>query len=56
MRTVSRRTQVECFKCEEQSMIPVKLEYSRYIHMSGEERRDYAESWLYIHKNSGGCS
>ena len=50
MRTVSRRTKVECFKCSELSMVPVKLEYSRYIHMNEQERKDYADSWMYIHK------
>ena len=51
LRTVSRRTKVECFKCSDVPMVPVKLEYSRYIHMSEKERQDYVDSWMYIHKN-----
>lgn len=51
LRTVSRRADVECFKCSEAPMVPVKLEYSRYIHMTEQERQDYAASWMYIHKS-----
>lgn len=51
LRTVSRRANVECFKCSESLMVPVKLEYSRYIHMTEQERKDYADSWMYIHKS-----
>jgi len=32
-------------------MIPSKLEYAEYIQMSEQERQDYADSWMYIHKN-----
>ena len=49
MRTVSRRANVECFKCSNVEMVPVKLEYTKYVQMSGEERENYVESWMYIH-------
>jgi hypothetical protein len=32
-------------------MVPVKLDYSRYVEMTEEQRQDYVDSWLYIHKN-----
>lgn len=44
MRTVSRRANVECFKCSNVEMVPVKLEYTKYVQMSGEERENYVES------------
>lgn len=49
IRTVSRRVQVECFKCGCQNMEPIKLTYERYVAMSKTEREDYKNSWLYIH-------
>ncbi|MCU6763233.1 DNA-directed RNA polymerase subunit M [Brotonthovivens ammoniilytica] len=49
IRTVSRRLDVECFKCGNQQMQPVKLSYERYISMTQKEREDYKNSWLYIH-------
>ncbi|MCD8155942.1 MAG: DNA-directed RNA polymerase subunit M [Clostridiales bacterium] len=52
VRTVSRKNDVECFKCSETRMIPSRLEYAKYIQMSEKERRDYVDSWMYIHKNS----
>ena len=50
MRTVSRRASVECFKCNGVMMQPVKLEYTQYVKMSEQERMDYADSWMYIHR------
>ena len=44
-----RRVHVECFKCGNQKMEPVKLTYERYVNMSRTEREDYKNSWLYIH-------
>ena len=35
---------VECFKCSNVEMVPVKLEYTKYVQMSGEERENYVES------------
>ena len=48
--TVSRRASVECFKCNGVMMQPVKLEYTQYVKMSEQERMDYADSWMYIHR------
>ena len=39
---------MECFKCSNVEMVPVKLEYTKYVEMSGEERENYVESWMYI--------
>ena len=30
-------------------MHPVKLGYSSYVKMSEKERKDYVDSWMYIH-------
>lgn len=49
IRVVSRRKQVECFKCGEEQMAETKLPYEKVGHMSEEERKDYARSWLYLH-------
>lgn len=50
IRTVSRRAGVECFKCKGQQMNSLKLEYSRFVEMTSQERKDYVDSWMYIHK------
>ncbi len=52
IRTVSRRVDVECFKCGRIQMEPVKLTYERYVKMTQKEREDYADSWLYIHSRT----
>ena len=53
MRVVSRRKQVECYKCGQWQMASVKLDFLKYAEMSEEERKNYADGWLYIHaKNS----
>ena len=44
IRVVSRRKQVECFKCGEEQMAETKLPYEKVGHMSEEERKDYARS------------
>lgn len=46
---VSRRKDVECFKCGEPQMVMTKLPYEKVGQMSENEREDYAKSWLYIH-------
>ncbi len=52
IRTVSRRVDVECLKCEGKvQMLPAKLDYAQYTKMSPQERQDYVESWLYIHRD-----
>lgn len=52
IRTVSRRNEVECFKCGNERMVLAKIPYEKYGKMSEKERKDYSESWLYIHRNS----
>ncbi len=54
VRTVSRKSKVECFKCNGKQMIPSKLEYIKFVEMSEKERKDYVDSWMYIHKNKKG--
>ncbi len=49
MRTVSRRKQVECFKCGRTDMQLSKLSFVEYSGMSDDQREDYAQSWLFIH-------
>lgn len=43
MRVVSRRRDVECFKCGEPSMTMAKLDFEAYTSMSEEERQNYAD-------------
>lgn len=49
IRTVSRRKEVECYKCDCQEMIPSKLSFVEYSQMSDQQRQDYADSWMFIH-------
>ena len=51
MRVVSRRKDVECYKCGEKQMAVAKLDFAKYTEMSEEERKDYADGWLYIHRS-----
>lgn len=48
IRTVSRRKDVECFKCGEPQMTLTKLDYVKYVNMEQKERDDYADGWMYI--------
>ena len=50
MRVVSRRKDVECYKCDESQMTLAKLDFGKYTAMSEEERKDYSDRWLYIHQ------
>ncbi|MCI9426527.1 MAG: DNA-directed RNA polymerase subunit M [Eubacterium sp.] len=50
IRVVSRRKNVECFKCGEPNMVMTKLPYEKVGHMTEKERKDYARSWLYLHR------
>ena len=52
IRTVSRRNEVECFKCGNEKMVLAKIPYEKYGKMSEKERKDYSESWLYSHRSS----
>ena len=53
MRVVSRRREVECYKCGEMQMTMAKMEFSAFAAMSEAERKDYADGWFYIHQKSG---
>lgn len=53
MRVVSRRRDVECYKCGEEQMTLAKVDFGTFTAMSEEERKDYADGWLYIHQKSG---
>lgn len=48
VRTVSRRKDVECYKCDCKQMVLSKLTYVEYAQMDEKKRKDYIESWLYI--------
>lgn len=52
MRVVSRRKDVECYKCGEKQMTMSKIDFSSFAAMSEEERKDYADGWIYIHQKS----
>lgn len=52
MRVVSRRSDVECYKCGEKQMVLSKVDFNTYTNMSEQERKDYAEGWLYIRRKS----
>lgn len=52
--TVSRRKEVMCCKCEGIQMIPSKLTFAKYIGMDEQQRKNYAESWIYIRNRSNG--
>lgn len=49
MRVVSRRKNVECFKCGNMQMTATKLPYEKIVHMTEKERNLYAKSWLFMH-------
>ena len=49
MRVVSRKKNVEFFKCGDPQMTMTRLPYEKVGQMSEQEREDYVKSWLYIH-------
>ena len=49
IRVVSRRKNVECFKCGEIQMAVTKLPYEKVGNMSEDERKNYDKTWLYLH-------
>ena len=53
MRVVSRRRGVEGYKCGEKQMTLAKVDFGTFTAMSEDERKDYAQGWLYIHQKSG---
>lgn len=50
IRAVSRRKDVECFKCGNQEMTLAHITYEKYGNMTESQREDYAKSWMYIHR------
>lgn len=50
IRVVSRRKDVECHKCGYEQMRLTNLDIGKYSKMSEQERTDYSDAWLYIHK------
>ncbi len=50
IRMVSRRKDVECHRCGYSQMRLTNLGLEKFTDMSEEEREDYAQAWLYIHK------
>lgn len=49
VRVVSRRKDVECYKCGNEQMKLTNLEFTKYSDMSEKERKDYSDAWMYIH-------
>ena len=49
MRMVSRRKNVECYKCGVQDMTLAKVDFATYVSWSEKEREEYAAAWMYIH-------
>ena len=45
---VSRKKEVNCFKCGESPMERAKLTFEAYTEMDDRQRKDYSDSWLYI--------
>ena len=54
LRAVSRRKDVECFKCGEAQMELTRIDYGKFAYMDDEERQNYSESWMYIHHKKKG--
>ena len=46
---VSRRKDVECYKCGVQQMTLAKVDFDTYVTWSEKERQEYSAAWLYIH-------
>lgn len=54
IRMVSRRNEVECHKCGYQEMKLTNLEFGKYTEMTEQERKDYSDAWMYIHRRKKG--
>ena len=50
IRTVSRRNEVECFKCGNEKMVLAKIPYEKYGKMSEKERKDFGKLAVYSQK------
>lgn len=46
IREVSRRKSAECFKCGNEDMKPLDLEYDNYIKLDTEERKLISDKWM----------
>lgn len=53
MRMVSRRKEVECHRCGVKQMACTNLTMKNFTDMNEQERSNYSEGWLYIHKRKG---
>ena len=53
IRMVSRRKVVECHRCGVDQMALTNLTLAKYSDMTEEERKDYSDAWLYIHRRKG---
>lgn len=40
---------MECFKCGQWQMTLSRIDFVKYTSMTEEERKAYADGWLYIH-------
>lgn len=49
MTAASRKKEVFCSKCDEMPMERAKLTFEKYTEMDDKQRKDYSDSWLYIH-------
>ena len=46
MRMVSRRKNVECYKCGVQDMTLAKVDFATYVSWSEKERQEYSAAWM----------
>ena len=53
MRVVSRRKDVECYKCSEPQMVLAKMDFGKYTEMSEEER---LFRWMALHPSEEALS
>ena len=52
MRMVSRRKDVECYKCGVEQMTLAKVDFDTYVSWSEKEREEYSTAWMYIHSKA----
>jgi Zn-finger nucleic acid-binding protein len=52
IRVVSRRKDVECHRCGQRQMRLTNLDLEKFSGMTEQERRDYADGWIYIHSRA----
>lgn len=48
----SRKKEIFCSKCNEAAMVPAKITFESYAQMDEQQRQNYADSWLYIHRSA----